>query len=164
LESVDDDLNDIPNALGIAQNLVSSLPQIPPCSFAHFQPSNFQVQMKELRESRHPQLAIPLKQESTHMEFHEQPVTIELFATATVIVEWSPPPREIVPLVPYPSLKDVSSTSHLNEKQHAMFILAGRALLKSYLYKTPVELGDEPFFAWLSGDARFERAVSSIPF
>jgi hypothetical protein len=77
--------------------------------------------MKELYESRYPQLAVPLEQESTHTEFPERPVTVELFAAATVAVEWSPPPREIVPLVPYPSLKDVSSTCRLNEKQHVYF-------------------------------------------
>jgi hypothetical protein len=48
----------------------------------------------------------------------------------------------------YPFLKDASIAYNLNQKQHAMFMLARCILLNSYDNPTPIK----PFFAWLGGD------------
>jgi hypothetical protein len=42
----------------------------------------------------------------------------------------------------YPILKDISIACNFNQKQHAIFMLAGRVLLNSYDSLTPIE----PFF------------------
>ncbi len=45
---------------------------------------------------------------------------------------------------------DVSIDCNLDQKQHAMYMLMEHMLLNSYDNSTPIE----PFFTWLSGDAR----------
>jgi hypothetical protein len=87
----------------------------------------------------------------------ECPVTVELLSVVTIDVEWIPPPLHSPPLTPYPSLYDVSIACPLNQKQHSMFILAGRTLLKSYNCNSSMDVDVEPLYAWLGGNGRTRK-------
>jgi hypothetical protein len=75
---------------------------------------------------------------TTFIEFDIHLITMEMIATTTTHMEWTPFPAISSPFTMYPSLKDISNVYNLNKKQRAMFMLVGHMLFNSYDNLTPI--------------------------